>query len=155
MEDGMRTRGHPFDPDLSVARAKQGEDFGRAVQDTCMILLHGSTLRLPAVAQIGQGLKGTSFVFAPDLEAKARAHGVGLLDQRFFACASGSVTVTRPLVRIRTAWPVGHHVRSRCQVYPASRSTHQIVKVLTCGSPSPAVRNAACKVLSDHLVVPS
>ena len=51
--------------------------------------------------------------------------------------------------------PVGHQVRVRCQLQPASVSTHQIVYVLTCGSPSGARRSARCKVTSDHVAVPS
>jgi hypothetical protein len=52
---------------------------------------------------------------------------VCLLDQPFFASLPTSWTVTGPRLRLRTAVPVGHHVRLCCQLQPASLSTHQMV----------------------------
>src|ERR1039457_1366724 len=80
---------------------------------------------------------------------------VPLVDQVFFAMVSGSCTSTGPFFRTRTARPVWHQLRSACQVYPASWSTHQIVRVLTSGKPSGALRRARCSVVSDHVAVPS
>ena len=60
--------------------------------------------------------------------------GVGVMHQRPApACAAA------PPSRSRTSCGV------RCQLQPASCSTHQIVKVLTCGNPSGARRSARCK----------
>ena len=50
------------------------------------------------------------------LEGKVEAHlaeAVGVLDQLFFASASGAVTTAGPALRRRRAEPVGHQVRLR------------------------------------------
>ena len=70
-------------------------------------------LRLPALARIGRGLERPGLVAAPDGQPQRGAQRVGALDQLFFAAASGSVTVTAPALRLRVAWPVGHHERVR------------------------------------------
>jgi hypothetical protein len=58
-------------------------------------------------------------------------------------------------LRLRLTLPVSHHVRVACQLKPASRNTNQIVYVLTWGNPSGALRSARCRVVSDHVAVPS
>src|SRR6266508_6722884 len=106
-------------------------------------------------AWLWDGLVWAGFVHAPHGQAHAFSLGVGLLDQPFFALASGSWTLTSPRLRWRMATPVWHQVRSLCQVMPASCSTAQIVYVLTFGRPSAARRRARCKVFNDHVAVPS
>src|SRR5438270_10880312 len=96
-----------------------------------------------------------SFVHALHRQTHAFPLGVSLLDQPFFALASGSWTLTSPRLRLRMATPVSHHVRSRCHAMPASCSTAQMVYVLTLGNPSGARRRARCKVLKDPGAVPS
>ncbi len=73
MEDGIRTRGHPFDPDLSVAGTQQREYFGGPVPNIFMRLLERSAAWLPAGAQVRHGLKGTGFVLTPHLQAELLA----------------------------------------------------------------------------------
>src|SRR3954468_12574861 len=102
------------------------------------------------------GLKGTGLVLTPDREPKLRAQRVGLLDQLFFAAASGSLTRTTPAcLRWRIATPVSHQVRLFCQLSPASCRVRQIVTVLPRGSPSSACRKAFCSRLKDQVAVPS
>src|SRR5205085_8729003 len=84
-----------------------------------------------------------------------RAGGVRVLDQLFFAVASGSVTAATPALRLRTADPVGHHVRVRWNVYPAPRRTCQMVNVETLGNPSGAARSTRRRIVSDQVAVPS
>src|SRR6266511_253568 len=114
-----------------------------------------STEGLPMRAWLWDGLVWAGFVHAPHGQAHAFSLGVGLLDQAFFALASGSCTLTSPRLRLRMATPVWHQVRSFCQVMPASCSTAQIVYVLTFGKPSGARRSARCKVFNDQVAVPS
>jgi len=66
-------------------------------------------------------------IFRPDTQTQPLADCVRLLDQVFFPSASGSRTSTTPSLRLRVTVPVLHHVRSFCQVQPASCKTHQIV----------------------------
>jgi len=72
---------------------------------------------------------------------------------RLFSSVRGSTTVTTPALRFRCAVPVGHHVRVRWYELPASSSTRRMVLVPTVGKPPR--RNFRCKVLSDHVAVPS
>src|SRR5438874_6082137 len=110
---------------------------------------------LPVRAWLRNCLVGAGFVHTPHGQAHAFPFGVGLLDQTFFALASGPWTLTSPRLRLRTAWLVSHQVRSFCQVMPASCSTAQMVYVLTLGRPSGARRSARCKVFKDQVAVPS
>src|SRR5689334_98234 len=105
-----------------------------------MSLPFGLPLGLPILSFVGNGLEGTGFILGPDAQAQGFADMVGVFNQRFFASASGSVTSTRPCLRLRLTVPVWHQVRECCQLQPASRRTTQIVKVLTCGKPSSALR---------------
>jgi hypothetical protein len=82
---------------------------------------------LPVRPRLGHRLIGAGFIQPPDRQLSAGALGVGPLDQPFFAAVSRSTTVTGPRVRRRREMPVWHHERSRCQLTPASWSTHQMV----------------------------
>src|SRR5215213_11418906 len=134
---------------------KQGQDLGRATADVFVRLLGRSPSWLPRRARMRHGLKGASFVLAPDRQPKLRAKRVGLLDQLFFAAASGSLTRTTPCLRWRIPPPVSHQVRLFCQLSPASCRVRQIVWGLTLGSPSGAWRKARCSRLKDQGAVPS
>ena len=94
------------------------------------------TLGLPGRAGVGDRLERPGFVLAPHVQSQRRPERVRVLDQLFSGPESGSVTVTAPAFRVRTAVPVGHPVRVRGYVYPASRRTRQMVYVDTFGSPS-------------------
>ena len=100
-------------------------------------------------------LERARLVLTPHCQPEGGSQGVGVLDPLFFGPASGSVTVATPALRLRTACPVGHHVRVRWNVDPASRSTRQMVNVETLGSPSGAARRTRRRVASDQVAVPS
>src|SRR4051794_7649047 len=134
---------------------EQGQDLARATADVFVRLLGRVFVRLPRRAGMRHGLKGASFVLAPDRQPKLRAQRVGLLDQPLFTAASGSTIVTVPCLRRRVTTPVWHQVRLFCQLRPASCSVRQIVYVLTWGSPSSACRKVLCSRLKDQVAVPS
>src|SRR5688500_10244548 len=134
---------------------QQGQDLGCAAADVFVRLGGRFSAGLPRHARMRHGLKGASLVLTPDREPKLRAELVGLLDQLFFAIASGSLTRTTPCLRCRITTPVSHQVRLFCQLRPAACSVRQIVNVLTRGSPSSAWRKALCSRLKDHVAVPS
>ena len=142
MQDRVRTAPHTFHAHHAIVRSKQGEQFSSSTPLIVVGLVLGVAHGLPAFARIGHRLKGARLILAPNLETQRCTQRVGLFYEFFFASASGSTTVTEPVVRWRTAWPVGHQLRSRCQVNPASCSTRQIVYVLTVGKPSGARRSA-------------
>ena len=110
---------------------EQGQDLGCATSDVFMRLLGRVFARLPRHAGMRHGLKGAGLVLTPDRQPKLGAKRVGLLDQLFFAAASGSLTRTTPCLRGRIATPVSHQVRLFCQLSPASCRVCQIVNVLT------------------------
>src|SRR5207248_4483456 len=93
---------------------------------------------------------GTGLILGPDRQLGL---GIRLLDQPLFTVASGSWTSTSPCLRRRRASPVWHHDRSRCQLRSASCSTHQMVYVLTSGSPASALRSARWSVVNDQVAV--
>src|SRR5215213_86252 len=114
---------------------KQRQDLGRAAPDVFVRLRRWSPSRLPRHTRMRHGLKGTGLVLTPDREPKlrqspscARAQAApepklrpqrgGLLDQLFWARASGSRTRTTPCLRRRIATPVSHQVRLFCQLRP-------------------------------------
>src|SRR4051794_16616417 len=73
------------------------------------------------------GLEGAGLVLAPDRQPHPSPQLVGVLDQLFFAAASGSVTVTGPpRPRRRRTTPVSHHVRVFCPLSPAAWSVCRI-----------------------------
>ena len=80
----------------------------------------GLTFRLafdrPFLALIRHCLKRASLILIPDLQAEGLAQRIGVLNQAFFSSLSGSLTATKPCLRLRMAMPVGHHVRVFCQV---------------------------------------
>src|ERR671916_1035551 len=119
---------------------EQGQDLGCATADVLVRLLGRVFARLPRPPGMRHGLKRPGLVLAPDRQPKLGAQRVGLLDQLFFAAASGSLTRTTPCLRWRITTPVSHQVRLLCQLNPASCSVRQIVNVLTWGSPSSAWR---------------
>ena len=117
---------------------KQGQDLGCAAAHVFVRLGGRSPSWLPRHAGMRHGLKWPGLVLTPDREPKLCTKRVGLLDQLFFAAASGSLTRTTPCLRWRIATPVSHQVRLFCQLSPASCRVRQIVNVLTLGSPSGA-----------------
>ena len=66
---------------------------------------------LPTRPGLRDGLIGTGFVLAPHGEPGRFCPPIRLFDQPLFASVSGSVTRTTPLLRLRSAVPVGHQVR--------------------------------------------
>src|SRR3954447_12887911 len=134
---------------------EQGQDLGRAAPDGFVRLLGRVVARLPGWAGMRHGLKRPGLVLTPDREPKLGAQRVGLLDQLFWARASGSLTRTTPCLRLRITTPVSHQVRLFCQLRPPACKVRQIVNVLTRGSPSGAWRKARCSRLNDHVAVPS
>src|SRR5213596_3138377 len=110
---------------------KQGQDLGCAAADVFVRLGGRLFARLPGWAGMRHGLKRPRLVLTPDRQPKLGAERVGLLDQLFFAAASGSLTRTAPAcLRLRITTPVSHQVRLFCQLSPASCRVRQIVKVL-------------------------
>ena len=97
--------------------AEQREQLSRATPHVLMGVAHGITLRLPGGPRLWNRLVGPGLIFAPDLQPTRFAQAVGALDQFFLGVAWGSVvSTTVPSRRLRRAVPVGHQVRSRCQV---------------------------------------
>src|SRR5687768_18136510 len=122
---------------------KQGQDLGCAAADVFVRLGGRVFARLPGSTGMRHGLKRPCLVLAPDRQPKLGAERVGVLDQLFWAAASGSLTRTAPTcLRWRITTPVSHQVRLFCQLRPASCRVRQIVSVLTRGSPSGAWRKA-------------
>src|SRR5215216_6106348 len=119
---------------------EQGQDLGCAAADVFVRLEGGLAARLPRHTRMRHRLERAGLVLAPDREPKLRAQRVGLLNQLFWAAASGSLTRTTPCLRWRVATPVSHQVRLFCQLRPPACSVRQIVNVLTRGSPSSACR---------------
>src|SRR3954466_5396273 len=110
---------------------EQGQDLGRAAPEVFVLLRRWSPPRLSRHTSMRHGLKGTGLVLTPDREPKLRPQRVGLLDQLFWARASGSLTRTTPCLRWRIATPVSHQVRLFCQLRPLACRVRQIVTVLT------------------------
>src|SRR5262249_2863250 len=124
MEHTVGGAAHPLDPDRAAGRMEQGQLFGRPPADILMRVADRLAGGMPLRARIGHGLGGTRLVFSP---YRHPLLGVGGLNQVFFATASGSTTVTVPLLRLRMAVPVSHQLRSLPQSKPASCRTHQMV----------------------------
>src|SRR5437764_2297760 len=113
---------------------KQGQDLGWAAPDVFVRLLGRVLARLPGWAGMRHGLKRPGLVRAPDRQPKLGAERVGLLDQLFWARASGSRTRTTPCLRLRITTPVSHQVRLSRQLRPLACRVRQSVNVLTRGS---------------------
>src|SRR5581483_6969834 len=108
MQNGIGTSGDAFDANLACRRMKQGEQFGGPIFRIFMGLPGWLSFRLPMMPEIGDGLRGTGFILCPDRQFFLLCSGVCLLDEFFFAQASGSVTSTVPRLRTRRAVPVLH-----------------------------------------------
>src|SRR6266567_6114047 len=134
---------------------EERDQLGGAMPNVFMWVTSRLTNGLPTDAGLRNSLVWAGFVHAPHRQPHPLALGVGLLDQAFFALASGSWTSTSPRLRLRMAAPVWHQDRSRCQLIPASCNTAQMVYVLTFGKPSGARRRARCNVFNDQVAVPS
>src|SRR4051794_6510762 len=139
-----------LDPDPPRGRVEQGQQLGRPVADVLVGVAGRAGRRSPLRAGLRDRLVRPGLVLGPD---RNLGLGVRLFDQPLFTVASGSWTSTSPCLRRRLASPVWHHDRSRCQLRSASCSTHQMVYVLTSGSPSSALRSARCSVVSDQVAV--
>jgi len=124
MEHGIGGVPYSFHPHLTAGRPEERELLGRPCPDVLMRVTHRLSGRMPVSAGIGQRPVGPRFVLGPHRQLVL---GVRCLDQVFFATASGSVTVTVPLFRVRTALPISHQLRSLVQANPASCRTHQMV----------------------------
>jgi hypothetical protein len=71
----------------------------------------GLAPRLPTGPWVGNGLIGSRFILAPELEPCGLSQPLRLVDQPLVCSVSASVTVTTPALRLRCAVPVGHQVR--------------------------------------------
>src|SRR6266702_3114866 len=111
------------------------------------------TDRRPADSWLGDGLVGARFILTPHREAGGLGQAVGLVDGPLFSSVFGSTTCTTPALRLRCAVPVGHQVRVRWYELPASCSTRRMVLVPSVGKL--CRRKVRCKLLSDHVAVPS
>src|SRR3954451_5805446 len=131
-------------------RLEQGQELGGAVANVLVRIAGRAGGRTPLVPGLGDGLVRPGLVLGPDRHLGLL---VRLLDQPLFTVASGSWTSTSPVLRRRIASPVWHHERSRCQLRSASCSTHQMVYVLTSGSPPSVLRSARWSVVSDQVAV--
>jgi hypothetical protein len=111
-------------------------------------------LRSPGLTWLGDGLVRAGLVLTPHGQTYAFSDVVGEFDEPLFTSVWGSTTVTTPALRLRCAVPVGHQVRVRWYELPASCSTRRMVLVPSVGKLARR-RKVRCKVLSDHVAVPS
>jgi len=118
-----------------------------------MWLTNRPPLGPPGLTGLRNGLVRTCLILTPHGNPDGLGYSVGEFDEPLFTSVCGSTTVTTPALRLRCAVPVGHHVRVRWYELPASCSTRRMVLVPTLGK-SPR-RKVRCKVLSDHVAVPS
>jgi hypothetical protein len=103
VQNGIGAAGDAFDPHLPRRGTKQRQQFHGSQTEVLVRLPPGMRLRLPAVAGIGHGLIRARFILTGDGHPARLRLAVRLLNQLFFASASGSVTCTRPRLRRRTA----------------------------------------------------
>jgi hypothetical protein len=127
MDHGIRTTRDALDPHLAIARMQEGQQLCGAIAHEFVRLADWLAFWAPGCAGIGQCLERAGFVRTPEIQADACCRRVGLLNQLFLGAVSGSLTVSGPSLRMRSAVPVRHQVCSRCQVEMASCNTHQIV----------------------------
>lgn len=110
---------------------KERHQFGRATAHVLVRMPNWVALLLPTLPRLSDRLIRSGFVLTPDGQSQTLSQQVGSFDQLFFASASGSLTITTSLPRLRRrkrrAVPVSHQVRSSCQLRPASLSTRQSV----------------------------
>src|SRR5262249_30018058 len=138
-----------------VSTERQEAVAGGAAADVLVRRPRRMALRLPGRTGLRDRLERAGLVLAPHRQSQRRGGGVRVPHQLLLAAASGSVTAATPDLRRRVADPVGHPVRVRWNVYPAARSTCQMVNVETLGSPSGAARRTRRRIVSDHVAVPS
>ena len=113
MQDGVRAARDRFGTQGAGGRAEQGEQLGGPTPNVLVGLARRLGLGLPGGAGLGDRLVGTGFILAEQRQPSALRLAVRLLDQPLFCSVWGSTTVTEPLLRCRTAVPVGHQVLLR------------------------------------------
>lgn len=96
---------------ISGRRAEERQQLGGSPTHVLVWLEGRLTLQVPVFSRLGNGLIGACFVLTPQRQSSPFRSLVGLLDQVFFSPALGSLTVTVPAFRTRSAVPVGHQVR--------------------------------------------
>jgi len=94
-------------------RAKERQQFGGAAAEILVGLARWLGLGLPGRAALRDGLVGSRLILAEQRNPCSLRLAVRSLNQPLFCSVCGSTTVTGPLVRCRTAVPVGHHVLVR------------------------------------------
>ena len=141
---------HTAHPHLACGRVEQGKQLGCSPAYIFVRPSFRLSGRLPARPGVWHRLVWPRLILGPHRQPFSLAFGVGVLDQLFWASASGSTTVTTSPPRFRSTTPLSHQLRSFCQSKPASVSTFQMVWVETPGSPSSAPRNARRSVLATN-----
>ena len=127
VQDAIGASPHALGVHLARRGAQEGQELGCPCAQVFVRLARGMACGLPADPRGGHGLERARLILARQGDPARLRLAVGLLNQPLLASASGSWTVTRPPLRLRTAVPVGHQVRVRCQVQPDSLNTHQMV----------------------------
>jgi hypothetical protein len=113
------------------------------------------SFQFPAFSSIRSCLVRPRFVFYPHRQSHFLSLLKRFLDQFLLGAVSGSMIMATPCFRFRVACPVSHQLRDFCQRYSHSCRITQIRSVLMVGNPSGAFRSALCKVVNDHVIVPS
>jgi hypothetical protein len=117
----------PLNAHLPALRFKEGQQLGCAIADIFVRQTQGPSGLMPTLSGARGGLIRSGFVLGPQRQPQLRRLSVGILDQLFFAPASGSITVTTLPLRLRSTSPVGHHERVRPKRQPAARRTSRMV----------------------------
>jgi hypothetical protein len=143
--------------EIEHARAglKQCHPLRRTTPDPFLRLRGWMALDWPTAARLWYRLKRPRLVFTPGCQAPLSLQGIGALDPLFLGSASLSWTTTRSCLRCRVALPVSHQVRFFGQLQPARCRVVPMVYVLIVARPSGVWRNLFCRVLNDHVAVPS
>src|SRR5713226_3804010 len=147
MEHCVGSAGHAFGAHRPGRGAKQRQQLGRAAPDVLVRLPPGLPDRLPTRARLRDGLVGPRLVLAPDGHAGRFRPAIGQLDHPLVCSVWGSVTRTMPLLRLRSAVPVGHQVRVFWYELPAAASPRRLNRATNLATvvllPKPACRAAA------------
>ena len=69
----------------------------------------------PGLTRLRNGLVRACLILAPHRNTYGFRDVVGEFDEPLFTSVCGSTTVTTPVLRLRCAVPVGHHVRVRTE----------------------------------------
>jgi hypothetical protein len=120
-------RSDTLSPHLAAVRAEQRQQFGRAIALILVRLPLGLAMFGPTLPRIGTRLIRSCLILGPHRQTPLRTFLIGTFNQFFLASASGSVTITVPLRRLRTARPLSHQLRAANQRKPVSCSTRPIV----------------------------